>query len=260
MKFIKPSYEIVSCPDGEEALRILEKAARVCYKSEDDISDGRERCKECSGTGSVMYQKDVPCGFSMAQEMAIKTCNTCNGKGWNQVREPSSHTMIRKIMKRGHHSVIEHASVTIRFICNRGVSHEGVRHRLASYSQESTRYCNYSKGKFDGEINFIDDSKFLTEEQQIIGRECLKVVEDTYMKLIASGLKPQFARNYLPIGLKTEYLFSCNFREIRHIFQLRTDITAHPQMRELMIPLLEEMKSRIPIIFDDIEIAPKARV
>jgi thymidylate synthase (FAD) len=129
-----------------------------------------------------------------------------------------------------------------------------VRHRIASYSQESTRYCNYSKDKFGNELTFIrpffwnnDPDKFA------VWKETMQCIEDNYNRLIAIGAKPEEARSILPNSLKTEIVVTMNLREWRHFFRLRTSSRAHPQMRELAIPMLKSFKERIPAIFDDID-------
>lgn len=150
------------------------------------------------------------------------------------------------VVKRGHHSVIEHAIMSIRFICDRGVTHEIVRHRLAAYSQESTRYCNYSKI----DISFIIPGDFKLDSDDL---ELLELIEDHYNKCLNEKHRsPQQARYFLPNGLKTEIVMTCNLREWMHVFKLRCSKAAHPQMRELMIPLLEEVKTLVPIIFDEL--------
>jgi len=157
------------------------------------------------------------------------------------------------ILKRGHESVIEHEKVTVRVICDRGVTHEIVRHRLASYSQESTRYCNYSKNKHGNEITVIDlDSYLETAAQQKVFNSIVELCESAYMDLLEMGVTPQIARGVLPNILKTEIVMTMNLREWRHFFKLRTSIAAHPQMREIACPMLEDFKEMIPIIFDDI--------
>lgn len=159
------------------------------------------------------------------------------------------------LIKHGHEAMLEHEFITVRFICDRGVSHEIVRHRVASYAQESTRYCNYSKDKFGNEITVIRPCYFYedTENYRIWKASC-EAAEKAYFALLDSDASPQEARSVLPTSLKTEIVMTANLREWRHFFRLRTSEAAHPQMRELTIPLLRELKSRIPIIFDDIEV------
>ena len=158
------------------------------------------------------------------------------------------------IIARGHYSVIEHQSVTVRVICDRGVSHEIVRHRLASYTQESTRYCNYSKGKYGGEITVIEPVFWnRNDEKYKIWKSSLEQSEKAYNNLIELGASPQEARSVLPNSLKTEIVITMNLREWRHFFKLRAAESAHPQMQEIANPLLEKFQSLIPIIFDDIK-------
>jgi thymidylate synthase (FAD) len=234
MRFVEPSYEILHCPEGEDVLALLEQAARVCYKSEDKIHSG------------AMCPRDLE---------DHSDCDVCRGAH----EEPSSYAMVRKIIGSGHHSVIEHATISVRFICNRGVTHELVRHRLASYSQESTRYCNYRKGKFGGELTIIEPSyrpalhapEGVPATKRDVWERALRSIELAYLSLIEMGEKPQQARDILPIGLKTEIVCTANLREWRHIFALRCSPRAHPQIRELMVPLREELQRRIPLVFDD---------
>ena len=161
------------------------------------------------------------------------------------ITEESSKAFVAMLIERGHESVIEHACVTVKFICDRGVSHEIVRHRLASYSQESTRYCNYSSMNF----KFIIPGDFELDKEDII---LLCAIEDHYNHCLKNGRTPQQARYFLPNGLKTEIIMTANLREWRHFFKLRTAQAAHPQMREVAIPLLKEFQETIPIVFDDI--------
>ena len=157
------------------------------------------------------------------------------------------------IQVKHHESVIEHEKVTVRVICDRGVSHEIVRHRIASYSQESTRYCNYAKDKFDNGVTFIEPCFF---HEGTINYEhwlnAMKVAEGIYLELIANGATPQEARSVLPNSLKTEIVITMDLREWRHFFRLRTSLAAHPQMREIAIPMLLEFNKRIPVVFEDI--------
>ncbi len=182
-------------------------------------------------------------------ELAGRTCY----KSEDKITPDSAGEFVRRIIKMGHTSVIEHSSVTVRFICDRGVTHEIVRHRLASYSQESTRYCNYSKGRHGGEITVIrpffwdEDSK-----EYAVWLRSMQAAEDAYMELIKAGAGPQEARSVLPNSLKTEIVMTCNLREWRHVFSLRCAPPAHPQMRESMLPLLEEFHAKIPVVFDNL--------
>jgi thymidylate synthase (FAD) len=169
------------------------------------------------------------------------------------ITENSASRFVDMIMKNGHLSVIEHISITVRIICDRGVSHEIVRHRLASYTQESTRYCNYSQGKFGGEITVIKPV-FLDEmdEKFLVWKKTIEQIEIAYNELIKLGATPQEARSILPNSLKTEIVTTMNLREWRHFFELRTSEAAHPQMREIAVPLLKEFQKLIPIIFDEL--------
>ena len=206
MKIIKPSIEILDNITPVEVLKKLELCGRVCYKSEDKITD----------------------------ESAVK--------------------FISNIIKQGHESVLEHVSFSVRFICDRGVSHEIVRHRIASYSQESTRYCNYSKGDFDGQITVIEPLYLEpgTEGYEIWKKACQEA-EDNYFKLLQYGCTAQEARAVLPNSLKTEIVMTANVREWRHFLKLRTSKAAHPQIKEVAEMLLEQLNFLLPSLFDDIE-------
>jgi len=176
-------------------------------------------------------------------------------KSEDKITGNSSKKFVKMLIERGHLSVIEHVSVSVLLICDRGVTHEIVRHRIASYTQESTRYCNYSKGKFGAEITVIKPFFWdMNSEKFAIWLMAMKSAENTYMQLIEKDATPQEARSVLPNSLKTEIVITMNLREWRHFFKLRTAIDAHPQMREIVIPLLEEFRKRIPIVFDDINI------
>lgn len=174
-------------------------------------------------------------------------------KSEDKITEDSSHKFIQMIIKRGHLSVIEHQSITVRIICDRGVTHEIVRHRLASYTQESTRYCDYSNGKFGNELTVIKPCFWKEEDEKyIIWKKTIEIIEKSYKELIEKGASPQEARSILPNSLKTEIVMTMNLREWRHFFILRTAKSAHPQMREIALPLLQEMKKQIKVIFDDL--------
>jgi thymidylate synthase (FAD) len=244
MKIVEPSYVVEDCPDGEKVLAKLERAARTCYKSEGGIIFGG-LCLDCAGSG------EGPPRLAGDRE----SCSRCRGTG---KEEPSSHKLVRRILDSGHLSVIEHASITVRFICDRGVTHELVRHRLAAYSQESTRYCNYSKGKFGGEVTFVKPCFWRTATHTELERyhmwcNAMQAAEGAYLDLLVKGASPQEARSVLPNSLKTEIVMTANLREWRHVFKLRCSEKAHPQMRQLMVPLRDELRGKIPLVFDEPE-------
>lgn len=207
MKIVNPSVELIMPMDGKKMLQTIEAAGRVCYKSEDKIT------------------------------------------------ENSANKFIENVMSRNHGAVLEHAGFTAKFICDRGVSHEIVRHRLASYCQESTRYCNYSKDKFCGEITVIKPC-FLVEDSQPwkAWKSAMESAEHSYFELLDIGLTPQEARSVLPNSLKTEVVMTANIREWQHFFGLRCAPAAHPQMREVACMLLAQVRKEIPILFDNIQV------
>lgn len=177
-------------------------------------------------------------------------------KSESKVTESSAAGFIRRIIQSGHESVIEHEKVSIRIICDRGVSHEIVRHRIASYSQESTRYCNYYKDTFGSELTMIAPVFWKEDlEKYKIWLESMQLIENNYNQLISMGANPEEARSILPNSLKTEIIVTMNLREWRHFLKLRTSRRAHPQMREIAIPLLQWFQSNIPVIFEDIEVS-----
>lgn len=176
-------------------------------------------------------------------EEAGRTCY----KSEDRITHDSARKFVVNAISIGHFSIIEHAVVSVRIICDRGVTHELVRHRLASYSQESTRYCNYGKSKFSGEITCIEPTFKLNDRDIVV----LEMIEGHYLDRLEQGLTPQEARYFLPNGLKTEIVMTCNVREWRHVFELRTSPKAHPQIRELTEDMLKGFKKAIPVLFDD---------
>lgn len=182
-------------------------------------------------------------------ERAGRTCY----KSEDKITEDSARKFVAAIIKSGHESVIEHEKITVRIICDRGVTHEIVRHRIASYSQESTRYCNYANDKFGNELTFI--RPFYWENDPVkkaIWTTSMERVEKNYKELIRLGASPQEARAILPNSLKTEIVVTMNLREWRHFLKLRTSPAAHPQIREVAIPILKKFKELVPIVFNDI--------
>ena len=169
---------------------------------------------------------------------------------------------IEGILKKGHESVIEHESISVRIICDRGVTHEIVRHRLVAYSQESTRYCNYKGGVTfvippwvklpPGEQPYLEGRPSMWEWVNWLWFDAMQDSETVYKELLNYGWSPQQARSVLPNSLKTEIVMTANIREWRHILKLRTSKAAHPQMIEVMLPILNEFQSKIPVLFDNI--------
>ena len=190
-------------------------------------------------------------------------------KSENSITDDSAERFIKNIIKNGHESVLEHVSISVRVICDRGVSHEIVRHRIASYSQESTRYCNYSNDKFGNELTFIKPCFWKNENNETIDNiirydssannfekwvlTC-KEIEDSYFEMLENGATPQEARSILPNSIKTEIVMTMNLREWRHFFRLRCDKAAHPQMREVANMILDIFKEKLPVIFRDLEV------
>ena len=179
-------------------------------------------------------------------------------KSENKITDDSYESFIKMIIDRGHEAVIEMADMKVHFVTDRGITHELVRHRLASYIQESTRYCNYSATKFGKEVTFIRPSMPCQDPDEynadfIAWKMMCETAEQQYLSLVdvASGWSPQQARSVLPNCTKTEIFMKANFREWRHIFKLRAiSKAAHPDMRRLMIPLYEECRRLCPAIFE----------
>lgn len=206
MRIIKPYVEILDNINGAEMLRRIELAGRVCYKSEEKITEG------------------------------------------------SAEKFVKAIIKRGHESVLEHEKITVRFVCDRGVTHEIVRHRIASFSQESSRYCNYSPDGKLGGITFIEPCFWEPGTYKYnVWKAAMDAAAYAYCSLLANGATPEEARSVLPNSLKTELVMTANLREWRHFFNLRCDKAAHPQMREVANMLLEQMRQAVPVVFDDIK-------
>ena len=201
-------------------------------------------------------------------ELALRNCY----KSENLIEDGSAEKLIKSCINRGHESPLEHVSITYRVICDRGVSHEWVRHRLASYSQESSRYCNYTKGKFGSEITYIKPEWFDEYQSLILKPSCdttqeeydkisiyfaykkaLKTAELSYFTMIRNGATPDIARAVLPNSLKTDLVCTMNIRELRNFFKLRCTKYAHPAIRKLAIELLQKLKEKgLGILFEDI--------
>ena len=202
---------------------------------------------------NASYRIETPIDGAEMLKRIEKAGRTCY-KSEDRITEESAKVFVRMLIERGHESVLEHESITVRFVCDRGISHEIVRHRLASFSQESTRYCNYSNDRFGSELTFIKPCFFKEKK----GAYCswynsMDFAECAYFDMLDDGCTPQEARSVLPSSTKTEVVMTANLREWRHFLKLRTAKAAHPQMRELTVPLLHELQERIPVVFDDIK-------
>lgn len=174
----------------------------------------------------------------------LELCGRTAYKSEDKITKDSAARFIRGLIKSGHRSVLEHVSITVRFICDRGVTHELVRHRIASYTQESTRYCNYSKKG----IVFIRPPWDFAEDDL----RFLEAVETQYNGKINNDQKPQQARAYLPNCLKTEIVATMNISQWRYVLNLRTQPDCHPQMLQIMRMLLLEFRERLPVLFEDV--------
>ena len=187
-------------------------------------------------------------------EVGIRTAY----KSEDKICEGSDIAIIDKIKSFKHESTLEHGSITVKFVTDRGVTHELVRHRHASYTQESTRYCNYGKGKFGNEITVIEPFFFandITVEGRLkrgVWEAACKQAEIQYLDLLRNGASAQEARSVLPNSLKTEIIMTTNPRDWRHVFELRTHRDAHPQIRQIMCPLLGAFRKLWPVLFDDV--------
>lgn len=190
-------------------------------------------------------------------------------KSEDNIKPGSAAVLVRNLITQGHESVLEHIKVSALVICDRSISHQIVRHRLASYSQESQRYCNYSKEKFDGHVRFIiptwlENEENLIKDMLVFGYskqissqasrwvKSMLSAERNYQDLLSQGWLPEQARVVLPNSTKTELIMSMNLREWRHFLKLRTSKSSDPQIRNLALKLLEDFNSYLPVIFEDI--------
>lgn len=175
-------------------------------------------------------------------------------KSEDKIKEGSAEKFVRGIIKHGHEAVIEHGAVTVHITCDRGVSHEIVRHRLAAYCQESTRYCNYSKDGFGNEITVVEPAAIPSGIPYSTWKKACEEAEYSYFTLLGLGCSPQEARAVLPNSLKTEVVMTANMREWRHFVKLRTAAAAHPDMRVTATQIYRLLKAVYPVFFEDIEL------
>ena len=197
--------------------------------------------------------QSVPENLLEQIELAARTCY----KSEHKITADSAEKFVKMLIDRGHHAMIEFGDIIVKFVTNRGVSHELVRHRHCSYAQESTRYVNYG----GDDIVFIrpvwapDPDNADLFDPIFYWQDAMEEAERYYKVLIDQGWAAQQAREVLPHSLKTEIVAKANIREWRHIFNLRCSKKAHPQMRALMLPTLAAFKELCPVVFDDIEFA-----
>lgn len=212
---------------------VIEAMGRICYQSEP-----KAPCPECKG--------DHP--FSMV----LQYCACC---GDYHTDPKGAEAFVRMLIKKGHESVLEHVSAGFRIVTDRGVTHELVRHRLASFSQESTRYCDYAGDRLGGELSFIEPPCIKLEPDTscyIAWLDSLNKAEVSYQDLRAHDIPPEIARSVLPNALKSELGMTCNAREWRHVLRLRLSPKAHPQMRQVMRLVAKELLAWCPALFEDV--------
>lgn len=268
MILIKPTFQIIDQDSGLQGIyRQIELAGRTCYKSEDKMtSDSAESFVNRmikSGHGAMLEHGTVYlCAterFTYYDTDVIFEGTELDKYEYNKYSKVSCDgtykyvtTNLRVLVENGWLSdlqylcepTIYHAKrVTVRFNCDRGISHEIVRHRVMSFAQESTRYCNYSKDKFSNQISCITPP-WLSESEALEFEEDLQVMEQVYFKWLKKGWLAQQARGFLPTFLKTEVVVTGFVNDWEHFFELRCPASAHPQVRELAIPLQEEFIKR----------------
>lgn len=189
--------------------------------------------------------------LNISQPRLIERAGRVAYKSEDKITDDSYQDFVKMIAKRDHQSVLEHSMMSVLFITDRGVSHELVRHRIASFTQESTRFCSYNKDKFDSQITVIKPMDIDKDIEYIYWESACISAENNYLQMIAVGSTPQKARSVLPNSLKTEIVVTTNFREWRHIFKLRAiSKAAHPQIRDLIIPLYNEVRRIYPEVFE----------
>jgi thymidylate synthase (FAD) len=207
VKIVEPSVEIITEINGDKILKTIERAARTCYKTEDNISEDASSAKK----------------------------------------------MISKLIEMGHTAMIEFADVHVILTADTGVLKDLTRHRHCSFAVESTRYCNYSKGKFGNEITVIKPCNIEEGTKEYdLWLDCMNNIETTYNQMAELGCKPDQLRMLLPHSLKCNINLKANVREWRHIFSLRCAKAAHPSVQEIMKMVLVEFHKQIPILFDDL--------
>ena len=182
-------------------------------------------------------------------ELCARNCY----KSEDKITTDSAKTMIKKLLEMGHEAMIEHFAITVKLTTDVGAYKDLTRHRMASFAIESTRFCNYSKGKYGNELTFMRPSN-MEEGSEIynIWYKTMEMIENSYMEMAAKGAKADQLRIMLPHSTKADVIMTANIREWRHIFKLRCAPAAHPSVQEIMLLLLKEFRKQIPIFFEDI--------
>lgn len=182
-------------------------------------------------------------------ERAMRTCYRSEGT----ITEDSYKRLLKMAIDSGHESVMEHEKISTRLRCSVGSYKDLTRHRVGTaWSIESTRWCNYSKDKFDNQLHFIDPAYITDQEQRKIWENCMKDIEKSYIDGAAAGMKPDQLRTMLPHATAADVSMTCNIREWRHILRVRTQKDVHPEIRQILIPLLLNFKKTMPELFNDI--------
>lgn len=177
----------------------------------------------------------------------LKKIERCGRVCYQSEPKGNPADFVRMLIKRGHESVLEHVSLTFHIICDRAIQNELVRHRLASFSVESTRYCKYD------ELAFVNQGFSEGSRRSGKWKMACDHAEKFYLKLLSIDVKPEIARSILPLCLKTELYMTANLREWRYILKLRTSHKAHPQMRFIANQILDTFKEKLPVIVEDIQ-------
>jgi thymidylate synthase (FAD) len=200
----------------------------------------------------VQQEHKILCPSEWGLELKlIEAAGRTAYKSEDRIEADSYRSFISGIVKRGHLAVIEFGNMVVQFVTDRGISHELVRHRICSFVQESSRYCNYGSGKFGSAVTVVRPSGLQEGSEELAWTVACQDAEQKYLYLTSHGVSAQSARSVLPTCTKTEIVVKANFREWRHIFRIRAvEKAAHPDMRALMIPLYEECRAACPEIFD----------
>lgn len=197
---------------------------------------------------SLIVHSPGPYSPEVGLENVGRTCY----KSEDKITEDLADKFVRMLRDRGHHAMLEHCLISAVVRVDRGVTHEWVRHRLASYAQESTRYCNYGKGKFGSEITVVE-YPWKNPESHEIHKRAAEAAERFYMELLDAGEPPELARAVLPISVKTDLVISANAREWMHIFKMRTDSHAHPMIRSITKQIAQTLSKQHPALFAAVE-------